>query len=141
MVFGVSTLIKTQLRRSIEGEAASGIGGFEEIELSQGGWVFLAALYFMNVVGGAWLESRYGWTPGKYVLRLRVVDDVGRAGISIWRAIARRLILFVDLSFLAIVLMFLSGRRQRLGDLAASAMVVEQGIVDTPHIEQQETRS
>ncbi len=125
VVFGASTLIGSQLQRSLDGEAASGIGGFEEIELSQGGWVFLAALYILNVVGGAWMESRLGWTPGKYLLRLRVVSDSGLSGISFGRAIARRLILFVDLSFFAIVLMFLNPRRQRLGDFAASAIVVD----------------
>lgn len=125
VAFGSASLIESQLQRSMEGESSSGIGGFEELELSQGGWIFLAALYVLNVAGGAWLESRYGWTPGKYVMRLRVVPDRGVGRVPLGRAIARRLILFVDLSFFTFIFTFFSSRRQRLGDLAASAMVVE----------------
>ncbi len=75
-----------------------------------------------------------GQTPGKRVLRLRVVGDQGQP-ITFSQALIRNLVRVVD--FLPVyygvglVTLFINGRGKRLGDLAAGTLVVrEQGTVN-----------
>jgi uncharacterized RDD family membrane protein YckC len=75
-----------------------------------------------------------GQTPGKRVLRLRVVGDQGQP-ITFSQAMIRNLVRLVD--FLPVyygvglVALFINGRGKRLGDLAAGTLVVrEQGVVN-----------
>lgn len=80
-------------------------------------------------------EARFGGqTPGKRVLRLRVVGDQGQP-ITFSQALIRNLVRLVD--FLPVyygvglVTLFINGRGKRLGDLAAGTLVVrEQGEVN-----------
>ncbi len=78
----------------------------------------------------AWFETRWhGQTPGKRLLGLRVVQDSG-VGIGFLEAALRNVLRVVDFlpAFFSIglVLMFLSRRAKRLGDLAAGTMVVKE---------------
>jgi uncharacterized RDD family membrane protein YckC len=77
-----------------------------------------------------------GRTPGKRVAKIRVIHQSGR-GINFVEALARNLVRFVDFlpSFYAIgiVVIFLSRRNQRLGDLVAGTLVVRDREVDSPH--------
>lgn len=76
----------------------------------------------------------HGRTPGKAAQRLRVVRTDGQpaGGASI---LVRNLIRIVDvfaLPFLAVISMVISGRSQRLGDLAAGTMVVREARLVAP---------
>ena len=77
-----------------------------------------------------------GRTPGKRVAKIRVIHQSGR-GINFVEALARNLVRYVDglPSFYAvgIVVIFLSRRNQRLGDMVAGTLVVRDRPVDSPH--------
>jgi uncharacterized RDD family membrane protein YckC len=71
----------------------------------------------------------HGQTPGKRVMKLRVIKDSGRQ-ITLFEALSRNLLRFVDYLpafYLAGVITMLCNRRnQRLGDLAAGTLVVHE---------------
>jgi uncharacterized RDD family membrane protein YckC len=77
-----------------------------------------------------------GRTPGKRVAHIRVIHQSGR-GINFVEALARNLVRFVDAapSFYAVgvVVMFLSKRSQRLGDMVAGTLVVRDREIDSPN--------
>ncbi len=77
-----------------------------------------------------------GRTPGKRVAKIRVIHQSGR-GINFVESLARNLVRFVDFlpSFYAVgvVVIFLSRRNQRLGDMVAGTLVVRDREVDSPH--------
>ena len=66
-----------------------------------------------------------GQTPGKRLLRLRVVK-YGGTPIDLPSAAIRGLIRVVDLAIIGFVVMFFTPRNQRLGDLAAGTLVVKE---------------
>ncbi len=81
-----------------------------------------------------WLWN--GQTPGKKLLRLRVIREDGRP-ITLWESIARNLLRLFDimpLPFYSIgfIAVFLSGRDQRIGDLFAGTVVVRERIDEAP---------
>lgn len=70
-----------------------------------------------------------GQTPGKRVIGLRVIHATGRP-LSAFEAVVRNIVRVVDqfpgIYAIGIVAVFLSGRSQRLGDLAAGTVVVHE---------------
>jgi len=86
--------------------------------------VLVLALY-------SFFEGRTGKTPGKWLLRIRVLGtDLRPCGFG--RALVRNLMTFVDGTFnflVGLLLAALTEHWQRLGDLAARNIVV----VDEPH--------
>lgn len=74
----------------------------------------------------SYLEGRFGKTPGKWLLGIRVLGtDLQPCGF--WRALLRNLLTFVDGFFNFLVgalLVALTDNWQRLGDLAARTIVV-----------------
>jgi uncharacterized RDD family membrane protein YckC len=77
-----------------------------------------------------------GRTPGKQVAKIRVIHQSGR-GINFVESLARNLVRYVDSlpSFYAIgiIVIFMSRRNQRLGDMVAGTLVVRDREVDSPH--------
>jgi uncharacterized RDD family membrane protein YckC len=81
-----------------------------------------------------WLWN--GQTPGKKLLRLRVIREDGRP-ITLWETVARNLLrifdmmpaVFYSIGFIAV---FLSSRDQRIGDLFAGTVVVRERIDEAP---------
>lgn len=72
------------------------------------------------------LESVTGQTLGKRILGLRVVTKSGNS-ISLWQAIKRRILDFIDFGFLGLVAGLVvrnTPDHQRLGDLWAKTIVV-----------------
>jgi uncharacterized RDD family membrane protein YckC len=90
--------------------------------------LFGAALLcgLLILVAFSYLEGRFGKTPGKWLLGIRVLGtDLRPCGF--WRALLRNLLTFVDgfLNFLVgTMLVALTDNWQRLGDLAARTIVV-----------------
>ena len=71
----------------------------------------------------------HGRTPGKYIMKLRVIKDSGRQ-ITLFESLARNLMRFVDILpnfYLAGVITMLCNRKnKRLGDMAAGTLVVHE---------------
>lgn len=90
--------------------------------------VFLAAFAWavLLLMAYSYAEGRFGKTPGKWLLRIRVLGtDLQPCGFK--RAFVRNLLTFVDgfFSFLVgALLVALTENWQRLGDLAARTIVV-----------------
>jgi uncharacterized RDD family membrane protein YckC len=109
-----------------------------------GGWAVMVGAFAAFAVGFVWaiggmlvfsyLEGRYGVTPGKKVLGIRVVGtDLRPCGFG--RGLVRNLLEIVDgfANFLVgILLVAFTERWQRIGDLAARTIVI-----DTRHPPQQ----
>jgi uncharacterized RDD family membrane protein YckC len=77
----------------------------------------------------------HGQTPGKRVMKLRVIKDSGRQ-ITLFEALTRNLLRFVDylpaLYLVGVITMLCNKRHQRLGDLAAGTLVVHERHADEP---------
>jgi uncharacterized RDD family membrane protein YckC len=88
---------------------------------AEGWWPFLIFLGYYVI-----FEALTGWTIGKLVMGLRVVDQNGDS-ISWGQALGRNLLRVVDaflLYFVAAIFVWSSSKRQRLGDRAANTFVI-----------------
>ena len=76
-----------------------------------------------------------GQTPGKRMLKLRVIQQSGQQ-IGFFHALSRNLLRIVDslpgFYLVAIVFVFATKRSQRLGDLVAATMVVHERKIEMP---------
>jgi uncharacterized RDD family membrane protein YckC len=114
--------------------SAMAAGGKAGDELDTAGKWVLAAFIFLNflLVWGyfALFEGLWrGQTPGKRVMKLRVIKDSGRQ-ITFFEALARNLLRFVDylpgMYLVGVITMLCNKRNKRLGDLAAGTVVPDQ---------------
>jgi len=84
-----------------------------------------------------WLWN--GQTPGKRILKLRVIREDGRP-LTLWEAIARNLLRIGDavpgfvlpVYSIGLIVIFLSPRDQRLGDIFAGTVVVRERTDEAP---------
>ena len=106
----------------------------ERGELSGGGKWFLAAIgfaLFLLYWGYFALFEAFwhGQTPGKRVMKLRVIKDAGRQ-ITLFESLTRNLLRTVDylpsLYLTGVITMLCNKRNKRLGDLAAGTIVVHE---------------
>jgi uncharacterized RDD family membrane protein YckC len=111
-----------------------------------GKW-FVAIIIFINFAifwGYFALFEAYwkGQTPGKRVMKLRVIKDSGRQ-ITFFEALARNLLRVVDYlpSFflVGVVTMLCNKRNQRLGDLVAGTLVVHERLDESSLLYQTST--
>jgi uncharacterized RDD family membrane protein YckC len=76
-----------------------------------------------------------GQTPGKRVMRIRVIQQTGRP-ISLFESMSRNLLRAIDmlpsLYIFGVITMFLTSRQQRLGDLVAGTLVVHERDLEAP---------
>ncbi len=77
-----------------------------------------------------------GQTPGKRILKLRVIREDGRP-VTIWEAAARNLLRIFDMMpfpfySIGLVSVFLSSRDQRVGDFVAGTVVVRERAAEAP---------
>jgi uncharacterized RDD family membrane protein YckC len=109
-----------------------------QTNLDTAGKWFVAAIIFINfcLIWGyfALFEAFWhGQTPGKRVMKLRVIKDSGRQ-ITLFESLARNLLRFVDILpgfyFAGVVTMLCNRKNKRLGDLAAGTLVVHELPVD-----------
>ncbi len=116
------------------GTAASRTGN-GSVSSAAGKW-FLAVVVFLNfaVAWGyfALFEAYWhGQTPGKRVMKVRVIKDSGRQ-ITLFEALARNLLRVVDylpgFYLVGLITLLCNKRNQRLGDLAAGTMVVHERL-------------
>ena len=104
--------------------------------LNTAGKWFIGIVIFLNFcffAGYFALFEAYwhGQTPGKRVMKLRVIKDSGRQ-ITFFEALARNLMRVVDylpgLYLVGVITMLCNKRNQRLGDLVAGTMVVHERL-------------
>lgn len=104
-----------------------------------GKWFIAAfiAIYFLIVWGYFALFEAFwhGRTPGKHVMKLRVIKDSGRQ-ITLFESMSRNLLRIVDylpaLYLVGVITMLSTKRNQRLGDLAVGTIVVHERREDQP---------
>ncbi len=77
-----------------------------------------------------------GQTPGKRLLKLRVIREDGRP-ITLWEAMARNLLRVFDAMpgifySVGLIAIFLSSRDQRVGDIFAGTVVIRERTDDAP---------
>ncbi len=80
-----------------------------------------------------------GQTPGKRLLKIRVIKDSGRQ-ITLFEAMARNLLRVVDMQasyLVGVVTMLCNKQQKRLGDLVAGTIVVHDRVEDQPLLSQQ----
>ena len=84
-----------------------------------------------------WLMN--GQTPGKRLMKLRVIREDGRP-ITLWEAIARNLLRIFDavpgfvipIYSIGLISIFMSNRDQRIGDLFAGTVVIRERTDEAP---------
>ena len=84
-----------------------------------------------------WLWN--GQTPGKRIMKLRVIRDDGRP-ITLWEAVARNLLrvfdaapgFFLPIYSVGLIVIFISGRDQRVGDIFAGTVVIRERTDEAP---------
>ena len=124
--------------------AASNAPQTQSAALDTAGKWFVAILIFLNfafVVGYFALFEAYwhGQTPGKRVMKLRVIKDSGRQ-ITFFEALARNLMRVVDylpgLYLVGVITMLCNKQNKRLGDMVAGTLVVHEAREEQPLLPQ-----
>jgi len=130
----------------------SGVGdldSFERTELlaQMSKWtIALMILVLFLIFSGYFIFFEWLWngqTPGKRLMRLRVIREDGRP-ITLWEAVARNLLrifdaapgFFFPIYSLGLVSIFLSNRDQRFGDMFAGTVVIRERTDEAPTFEE-----
>ena len=126
----------------------SGVGEMNSIErdelLSQmSKWtIALMIIILFLIFTGYFIFFEWLWngqTPGKRLLKLRVIREDGRP-ITLWEAVARNLLRIFDaipgvvfpVYSLGLISIFLSSRDQRFGDMFAGTVVIRERTDEAP---------
>ena len=129
--------------------SAAGIGGkadegtFNQIMSEMSKWtiailiIVIFLLFSGYFIFFEWLRN--GQTPGKRLLKLRVIREDGRP-ITLWEAIARNLLRIFDavpgfvvpVYSVGLISIFMSSRDQRIGDLFAGTVVIRERTDEAP---------
>jgi uncharacterized RDD family membrane protein YckC len=127
--------------------AAGLTGGLEEefgkISSEAAKWVIaLMILGVFAVFSGYFVFFEWLWngqTPGKRLMKLRVIREDGRP-VTLWEVLARNLLRIFDnfpgtvipLYSVGLITLFFSRRDQRIGDLFAGTVVIRERIDEAP---------
>ena len=88
-------------------------------------WAFLVEWGYFTIFETMW----NGQTPGKRLIKIRVIKSSGRA-LTFFEAMIRNLIRIIDFLptgyLVGMVTMFIDSKNRRLGDLAAGTLVVHE---------------
>lgn len=126
----------------------SGIGSLQTIENSEvfremPKWtIALMIVVLFLIFAGYFIFFEWLWngqTPGKRLLKLRVIREDGRP-ITLWEALARNLLRIFDavpgfvlpVYSIGLITIFLSSRDQRVGDVFAGTVVVRERTDEAP---------
>ncbi len=125
--------------------STSGISDLGEFaffdEMSKWTIAILIILIFLIFIGYfvffEWLWN--GQTPGKRLLKLRVLREDGRP-VTFWEALARNLLRIFDalpgiavpIYSIGLIVIFMSGRDQRIGDIFAGTVVIRERTDEAP---------
>jgi uncharacterized RDD family membrane protein YckC len=147
MIFIAAFYLVALLALVLVFSGAAALGGRAGGELDTGAKWVLAIFIFLNflllwgyfaLTEGLW----HGQTPGKRIMKLRVIKDSGRQ-ITFFEALARNLLRFVDylpgFYLVGVITMLCNKRNKRLGDLAAGTLVVHERVDEQPLLYQTST--
>ena len=120
-----------------EGTTANGIlGGMPN-------WIIAALIIATFLLfSGYFIFFEWLWdgqTPGKRLMKLRVIREDGRP-ITLWEAVARNLLrifdaipgLVIPIYSVGLIVVFLSSRDQRVGDIFAGTVVIRERAGEAP---------
>jgi len=128
---------------------AAGFGGSEqigivdEIQREAPKWLIAIMIIVLFLLfAGYFIFFEWLWdgqTPGKRLLKLRVIREDGRP-ITLWEAIARNLLRVFDavpgfllpIYSVGLIVIFLSNRDQRVGDIFAGTVVIRERTDEAP---------
>ncbi len=99
--------------------------------------IILFLIFSAYFIAFEWLWN--GQTPGKRLMKLRVIRDDGRP-LTLWEAIARNLLRIADaipgfiipVYSVGLIVIFLSSRDQRVGDFFAGTVVIRERTDEAP---------
>ena len=128
--------------------SVSGIGNIKTIENSEffqemPKWTIAVMIIVLFLIfAGYFIFFEWLWngqTPGKRLLKLRVIREDGRP-ITLWEAMARNLLRIFDavpgfvlpVYSIGLITIFLSNRDQRIGDMFAGTVVVRERTDEAP---------
>jgi uncharacterized RDD family membrane protein YckC len=120
--------------------SASPTGEVSEIVAETPKWVLaivIIVIFLLFTSYFAFFEWLWnGQTPGKKLLKLRVIREDGRP-VTLWETIARNLMRLFDIMpfpfySIGFIAVFLSSRDQRIGDLFAGTVVVRERADEVP---------
>jgi uncharacterized RDD family membrane protein YckC len=119
--------------------SASQLSRISEVSDSAGKWLIAAIVlfHFLLYWGYFALFEAYwnGQTPGKRVVKIRVIKDSGRQ-ITLFEALARNLLRVVDMLpqfyLIGVVSMLCNRQHKRLGDFVAGTIVVHERPSEQP---------
>jgi uncharacterized RDD family membrane protein YckC len=134
---------------AIAASGSSGSSGPIEHESSTAVKWFAAGIIFINfaliwgyfsLFEGLW----HGQTPGKRLMKVRVIKDSGRAA-TLFEAMARNLLRVVDLLpgfyLTGVITMLCNKSQKRLGDLVAGTIVIHERTDEQPLLSHHQSRS
>lgn len=100
------------------------------------GWIIGISLIIFTLVMYAYFIvmelNMNGATLGKKVLHIRTIRDNGQPLTLKHSAIRNLLKIFIDMFGIGLILMFFSGKYKRLGDMAASTVVIADDKIAAP---------
>lgn len=122
-------------------DASSGIA--EQLEREVPNWLIAVMIVVLFILFSGyfaifeWLWD--GQTPGKRLVKLRVIREDGRP-ITLWEAIARNLLRIFDaipgfaipIYSIGLIVVFMSSRDQRVGDIFAGTVVIRERTDEAP---------
>ena len=130
--------------------SAAGTSAFTGAEGSDGGlladmpnWIIAVMIIVLFILfAGYFIFFEWIWngqTPGKRLLKLRVIREDGRP-ITFWEAIARNLLRIFDaipgfvipIYSIGLITIFLNDRDQRVGDIFAGTVVIRERMDEAP---------
>lgn len=106
-------------------------------------WTIALAIFVLFLIfAGYFIFFEWLWdgqTPGKRLLKLRVIREDGRP-ITLWEAIARNLLrifdsvpgFFLPVYSVGLIVIFLNKRDQRVGDIFAGTVVIRERTDEAP---------
>ncbi len=126
----------------------SGVGDMNSIERDEllaqmSRWtIALMIVILFLIFAGYFIFFEWLWngqTPGKRLMKLRVIREDGRP-ITLWEAIARNLLrifdaipgFFLPIYSIGLVSIFLSNRDQRIGDMFSGTVVIRERTDEAP---------
>jgi uncharacterized RDD family membrane protein YckC len=118
-------------------------GMFDVIQQEAPKWLIAIMIFILFLLfAGYFIFFEWLWdgqTPGKRLLKLRVIRDDGRP-ITVWEAIARNLLrpfdavpgFLIPIYSVGLIVIFLSNRDQRVGDIFAGTVVIRERTDEAP---------
>src|SRR5215204_2592965 len=139
-----SIIVVVWIFLSVVGFGGEETGGLiNEIQREAPKWMIaLMIILLFLLFAGYFIFFEWLWdgqTPGKRLLKLRVIREDGRP-ITLWEAIARNLLrvfdatpgFLVPIYSVGLIVIFLSSRDQRVGDIFAGTVVIRERTDEAP---------